>query len=190
MARSSAKSLTPDMEDTYPHARTSDYDNPLHSRTGAGAESEGRARYSSRGASRDAIRETVAEIHQEFTAKHGSDEHSKPLMIATLIVARPRTCCAFWCCFYFFFTLFLTLVLSLGGFDPINTERVGEVGLSLPFDEYTLREQAFLRTTDIADYAAPEYDCRQSDPRSFVNLIVEVRNPYQPTSTDNNNQIE
>jgi hypothetical protein len=104
-----------------------------------------------------------AEIAQKIQSHYDEHEH-KPTLFASLIVAHPKTCFAFWCCFYFLFTLFFTIILAIGGLDPLPTDRISEVNLNLPFDDITLRSQAFLRTQQTADYGAVEYTCRQSDP--------------------------
>lgn len=68
------------------------------------------------------ISAVTADIQSHYTDKH---EH-KPTLFASLIVAHPQSCCMFWCCFYFLFTLGLTIVLAIGGFDPLPTDRISE----------------------------------------------------------------
>ena len=144
-------------DDLFPQSRPSSYLNPLHHQQQARERSM-----------------TAAEVHAAYMSNRYSHTEHQPMMISTLMVARPKSCCAFWCCFYFATTLLLTVVLAFAGLDPINTDKVGEVFLGLPFDRFTLIEQAFLRTQEIAKFGEETYTCRQSNPTQTMTLIIEV----------------
>ena len=45
-----------------------------------------------------------------------------------------------------------TVLLTAGGLEPIGTDKIGSVDLFLPYDTYTMREQSFLRTTELGQH--------------------------------------
>ena len=181
MARSSAKSLAPPLETGFalPDARSSTGVNPLRSSGAASSQANSSQQVNGGdGAAPVAFfsgdRTSVHEAQESYNARF--DEHDEnPMMFATLMVARPRTCAAFWCLFYFATTLFLTVILAAAGLDPINTDRVGEVNLNLPYDRHTLVSQAFLRAQELANFAERSYTCRQSDSQGYLTVIAEVQ---------------
>ena len=48
--------------------------------------------------------------------------------------------------------MLFTALLAAGGLEPIGTDKIGSVDLFLPYDTYTMREQAFLRTTELGQH--------------------------------------
>ena len=68
--------------------------------------------------------------------------------------------------------LLLTIALALGGFDPINDDNLGEVGLAIPDEEYQMRANGYQQAKDEADLTLTVGKCAREDPVDPITLIL------------------
>mmetsp|Transcript_3735 Transcript_3735/g.11576 ORF Transcript_3735/g.11576 Transcript_3735/m.11576 type:complete len:1175 (-) Transcript_3735:180-3704(-) len=91
-----------------------------------------------------------------------SDKEHEPGSVFKLAVARRRPVCCFLSLINLGFVV-LTIGLAVGGYDPINTDNLSEVGLILPDDKYQRRHNGFHEGKKVADFALAGGKCPRQD---------------------------
>jgi len=80
--------------------------------------------------------------------------------------------------------IIVTVALGLAGYNPINTDNIGEVGLVIPTEEYQRRSNAFARAKDKANYALAGAKCKRSDAADPISFIL-MKDSFDKESSGN-----